>query len=421
MAQNRNQKNRTLWLCGALHAFTHIYHVALIPLYLLIQKDLKLENVEAATLLVTLMGAAYFLPSYAMGVLADRASRKKLMTIGLIINGLGFVGLSFAPNYSTALFWVIVAGLGGSFYHPAATALVARMFPIGTGKALGLVGIGASVGFCVSPLYAGWRAEISGNWRTPVFELGLFGIVTAGIFYWLAAEEEVLANATRPSNSPIKLFPSTALLLIFIAASFAFSLRDFGGSGMGSLGSLFLQKAQSFTPKLTDIALSGMFLASAISNPIFGGLSDTGRIRWTTFVLLIAAIVVAIFPHVPAQWIIPVLMTYGFFFMASYPMVEAAIMESVPDSIRGRVFGLFITVGGLLGNLAHWAVGNWVKKLGVNSSNPSAYYSLYGTLAILILLSLIGLPLLNAIRKRELLENNFAPTQTVALRNPDAP
>src|SRR5213078_4381971 len=72
-----NHKSRTLCLCGALHAFTHIYHVALMPLYLLIQRNLKLASVEQATLLLTLMMSAYFAPSYGMGVLADRFSRKK--------------------------------------------------------------------------------------------------------------------------------------------------------------------------------------------------------------------------------------------------------------------------------------------------------------------------------------------------------
>ena len=93
-----NHKVRTLWLCGALHAFTHIYHVALMPLYLPIQRDLQLAGVEQATLLVTLTMIAYFVPSYGMGVLADRLSRKKLLATGLMINGLGYLGLSFAPN-----------------------------------------------------------------------------------------------------------------------------------------------------------------------------------------------------------------------------------------------------------------------------------------------------------------------------------
>jgi hypothetical protein len=76
-------------------------------------------------------------------------------------------------------------------------------------------------------------------------------------------------------------------------------------------------------------------------------------------------------------------------------------MESVPDSVRGRAFGLFITLAGVIGNLSHWLAGNWVKGLGADAHLPAAYYPLYGRLALLLLLSLLGLPCLHAIRKTE--------------------
>src|SRR5688572_12952254 len=202
MSDNRAHKTRALWLAGALHAFTHVYQVALMPLYLLIQRDFKLTSVSQSTLLVTVMMAGYFLPAYPLGIAADRFSRKKLLGWGLAINATGFLLLAFAPNYPTALLAVLLTGLGGSFFHPAATAMVARLYPVGTGKALGLLGIGASAGFFFGPLYSGWRAgtlEASAGaaaWRQPVMELGALGLVMAGVFAWLAREH------TAPSIQP---------------------------------------------------------------------------------------------------------------------------------------------------------------------------------------------------------------------------
>ena len=114
MSIDNRHKIRTLWLSGALHAFTHIYQVALLPLYLLIQADFKLASVGHATLLVTIMMASYFIPSYPMGILADRMSRKKLLGYGLAINGLGFVGLALSPNYPCALASMVLATPGTS-------------------------------------------------------------------------------------------------------------------------------------------------------------------------------------------------------------------------------------------------------------------------------------------------------------------
>jgi FSR family fosmidomycin resistance protein-like MFS transporter len=405
-----SEKTRALWLVSGLHAFTHIYHVALMPLYLLMQRDFKFDGVGQATSLMTVMMFAYFLPSFGMGVLADRVNRKKLLGFGLAINATGFIALALSPNYGCALASMIVAGIGGSFFHPAATAMIARMFPTGTGRALGIIGTGASIGFFIAPLYTGWRAAAlepilgAAAWRRPVLELGILGLIGAAVFAWLATNDAPASvTAGKPTHSG-SIFPTRSLWLFFFASAVAFSLRDFTGAAMGSMGSLFLQKAHGFDSKLAGFALSGIFIFSAFSNPIFGHFSDSGRKKWLALVLVVAAVMVAIFPHVPKWWTIPIFIVYGFFFMASYPMVEAALMESVPDAVRGRVFGLFITIGGLISNSSHWIAGNEVKRMGAAAYSPGNYFWLYGMLAGLLILSLVGLPCLHAIRKREHLE-----------------
>ena len=405
MSAAHPHRGRTLLLAGVLHAFTHIYQMALIPLYLPIQKFFQRDTVDDATLLVTVMLIAYFLPSYGMGMLADRFSRRKLLSIGLAFNGLGFIGLALAPSYPLALLCVVLAGLGGSFFHPAATALIAKLYPGKAGRALGFLGIGASVGFFIGPLYAGWRFKQTGDWRWPVGELGAFGILFAGIFAWLAdehAEDATEASASWPRRARSEpLFPTPALRLMFVFAALIFLLRDFTGSSMATVGSLFLQKARGFDVERTGFTISFIFIASAVSNPLFGHLSDRARLKWAAVVIVIAAVCVAIFPHVPDRWLVPALLAYGFFFMASYPIVEAALMESVPDSVRGRVFGLFITIGGLLGNLAHYIDGKWIESFGARVHDVETYYGLYQWLALFLLGSVAGLPFLRAIRRRE--------------------
>lgn len=407
MSTRGQHKSRSLLLVGALHAYTHVYHVALMPLYLLIQRDFKFEGVGQATALVTIMMVAYFLPSYAMGVIADRFNRKTILGVGLLVNALGFMGLAFAPNYATAVAAMVICGVGGSCFHPAATAMVARLFPVGTGRAMGLIGVGASVGFFAGPIYAGWRASQlvatlgDAAWRRPVLELGVLGVLGAILFFVLADDDPPLRVERGAGQPAERMFPTGVLWLLFMAAAFAFCLRDFAGAAMGSLGSLYLQKAHDYSVGAAGWTLSWIFLPSALSNPLLGHLSDRGRKRWAASVLLVAAVLVVVFPHAPVSWAIPLFLVYGFFFMSNYPMVEAELMQSVPDAVRGRVFGLFITVGGLLGNLSHWVVGVAVRRMGEAAHQPASYFGLYGTLAGMIVVSLVGLPCLNAIRKRE--------------------
>jgi MFS family permease len=420
-----NHKTRTLCLTGMLHGFTHLYGTALLPLYLLMQRDLKLDSVSKATSCVTIMLVAYYLPSYPLGVLADRMSRKKLLGFGLLINALAFVGLAFAPNYAWAVACVILAGIGGSAYHPAATAMIARLFPQNTGRALGLAGIGSGAGFFLGPLYTGWRAATlepllgAAAWRRPILEIGILGILAAGLFAWLASEEAVAAGQAKKPLSAGKLFPTPVLWFFFGLTTFFFSLRDFAGLGMASLSSLFLQNAHGFDTRRAGIAISALYICSIVSNPLLGSLSDRRRKSWITFVIGTGSLLIIIFPHVPARWTIPCLLAFGFFFLASFPITEAALMQSVPDAVRGRVFGLYVTFTGFVGGLAAWVVGLVVKHMGDAALEAHNYFMVYGVVGGLGLLALGGLPSLHAIRRREHLDepgSEFPPASAAAAR-----
>jgi len=395
-------RNRTLWLCAALHGISHAYQVALIPLYVLIQKDLGLSDDGLAPLVITMMGIAYCLPSYPIGILADRLDRKTLLAAGLMINALAFVALAACRSYAGVMTMAIVAGIGGSFFHPCATSLIARLFPEATGKALGRMGIGAGVGFFIGPIYAGWRAETSG-WRAPAMELGLAGAVMALAFWKLAGSQPAAARPSEHSRAAENSFSTPAVWLLLIGAATLFSLRDFAGCAMSSLGSLFLQHAHHFSAKETGAALSCVFLAAAVSNPLFGSLSDRGRNRWAATALIIASVAIAAFPWFVPGWFGLAYAAYGFFFMASYPMVEAGLMEATPDSMRGRAFGLFLTAGGIVGNLGHWRSGKWVEAMGGAAASARTYAPYYAGLALLVLASACGLFCLRgvAVRRRQ--------------------
>ncbi|MBT5707499.1 MFS transporter [Verrucomicrobia bacterium] len=390
--------------CGVLHAFTHSFHVVLMPLYLPIQRDFGFESVAQATLLMSVLMISYFLPSYVVGSLADRYDRRLLLGVGLVINGIGFVGLGMSSSYEWALLGTVVAGVGGSFYHPAATALISQLYSTQQGRAFGVVGIGANVGFLGVPIYAGWRVDqLSGQvgdaaWRTPVLELGWLAIIVAIVFLIATRHWRIRQEHSHIEHLKIPLFVSRKAWGLFLIAALAFSFRDFAGMGMGSLGSLFLQKAHGFSAAATGAAVSAIFLAAIISNPLFGKLSDHHRYGWIAFVMSVAGFCVLAYPYLPRWGLIPGLIVYGFFFMACYPMIEAALMESVPSAVRGRVFGLFILISGLLGNLSHWWIGRWVQDLGSVADQATAYRGAYLGLASLVWISMIGLICLRMIR-----------------------
>jgi MFS family permease len=151
--------------------------------------------------------------------------------------------------------------------------------------------------------------------------------------------------------------------------------------------------------------VSALFIGSIISNPLLGSLSDGRRKRWITITIGAGSLLIILLPHVPAQWTIPCLLAFGFFLLASFPIVEAALMQSVPDAVRGRVFGIYVTITGFVGGLAAWVIGLLVKHMGDGAGEGYNYFGLYGVIGGLGLLALTGLPCLHAIRKREHLDD----------------
>ena len=405
---NASNRKHTLALLTVLHFFTHLYHVALLPLFLKIQDGFKLANTEEATLLLTVLMLAYYAPSYMTGVLADRLDRKKLLAIGLALNGLGFIGLALAHTYSMAIISVVVAGLGGSVYHPSGMALVADLFHGKSGRAFGIVGIGGGAGFFLGPLYTGWRADMTGNWQIPILELGVVGVAASILFYLLENSMSHSLRAPQEDKHQQPIFPNRLIWIIFLVAICTFALRDIGGNGVSTLGSLFLQKSHGWDLTQTGFALSLIFLAAIISNPLFGHLSDLGnnRGKWIIFTLTIGAVTAVFIPRVSTDWTIPVFIVHGFFFMACYPLIESLMMETVSPKVRGRVVGIYLTISGGVGTLAHWLCGYWVDRMDDLAFESTTYYSYYMMLAGLMLTTLIGVGCLNWIRCNRTIEQS---------------
>ena len=388
------QRHVSLWLVTVLHATTHIYQFALLPLYLAIRADLHLTGDWQATMLMTVQGVVYFGMSLPMGILADKMSRKKLMAIGAFMNALAMLGLAYAPNYGWAIVWMAVAGLFGSFFHPAATPLMVALFPERPGWALGRAAIGAALGFFIAPLYAGWRAQTAG-WRQPCFELAIVGVVAAVLFQLFAREPHDAPHATERATEHRTRNQWKMLLAVALVAA-VFSLRDFGASGITTFSSLFLQRGLGFDAKTTGLFIGLMFLTGVLSNPLLGALSDKRRFLAGSVTILCMAVFGATIPWAPRSWIWLALCVYGFFTLATYPIIEAALMESVPDALRGRMFGMFITISGTISSFAHWAMGNVAASLQHRAAEAKVallatdFAPWYALLAALIAVSVVG-------------------------------
>jgi MFS family permease len=414
----------TLALCTILHGFTHAFGQILVPLYLLIYADLHLSGVRAASLIVTIYGLVYCIGSYGGGVLADRFDRKLLLGMGLIGNSIAIIGMGMTRQYEFLVILAILGGMFGTLFHPAANALVPAHYPKSPGMAIGFLGIGSGLGFFFGPQYAGWRAVNAtwhwgaiADWQRPCIEMGAAGVVVGVLFLMLAHEPrrkrergDDEQDATLPNRVAIEaivtemqvshasehaeLTKSLRNRVLLIAS--ALSFRDFAGIATISLLSIFLQKAHGYSAKNAGFVVGGMTLISIIVNPLAVYLSPGNkRLPGLAIVLILGGLSLLGVPWLAAGWVLPVMCVFQAFQFASYAISDAALLERVAPSVRGRVVGLFLMIAGTFASLSPFAMGFWTDLLGPRAADPVAYFPIFATLCGMMILASISPRLFN--------------------------
>ncbi len=391
----------TIFLCTILHAFTHALATLLVPLYILIRKDMQLSGVQMASLLVTIYGVTYCLLSFPSGILADGMNRKRLLGWGLIGNALAVVLMGLTRRYEWLVVLAVFAGFAGTLFHPAMATLAPAHYPKSPAMAIGLVGMGSGIGFFAGPQFAGWRAQSAAwqwgtiaDWQKPCIEMGLAGIVVGILFLLLATEvnrpvDE--ATARRATRTPLPKGMKRKLL----ALSMVLGCRDFAGVASLTLASLYLQKAHNKTPKETGFIIGAMMLFSVVLNPLAVWLTaGRRRLPWLSIILVLGGLTVSTAAWWPVAWVLLGLTIFQCFQLSSYAVSDAAMLERVSSEIRGRVIGVFLSLAGTLAALSPWVMGYWVDEMGTASRDPASYRAPFIVLGALMVVSAASTPII---------------------------
>ena len=403
--QIENRKSRwrshlTLVLCTILHAFTHAYSMMLVPLYLMVQKDLGVPGVKYVSAIVTVYGVLYFLLSYFAGMLADRFDRKLLLGIGLLGNALAILLMGFADQYWMLLLLAVMAGVAGTIFHPAANALVPAHYPEKPGMAIGLLGIGAGLGFWAGPQFAGWRAQVAGDWHRPMIEAGAFGLIIGIVFLLIAKETHQPSPAGAGKVVRRREPMGRSLMWRTIAVAVVLSARDMAGVATMSLMSIYLAKAFGLSTARIGFIVGTMMLSATIVNPLAVALTPgKRRLPALSTVLLLGGCIVATVPYWSVSYILPVMATFMGLQLGSYALSDAATIERVTPQARGRVVGLFLTIAGTFSSLGPWIIGWWTDHLGPRATDPHAYQPQFLTMAVLMWIGAASSPFIARLGK----------------------
>lgn len=172
--------SRTVLLLTLAHFSHHVLTALLAPLLPFIRDDLGLSYAQVGVVLAA-FNLSYGFGQIPAGRLADRIGARVVITAG--IAGVGAAGLllGLSSGYGLLLASLVLMGLLGGGYHPAASPLITTAVePDKRGQALGFHVIGGSVSYFAAPLLGaavssvlGWRGTFLA-FSVPVVLLGAF-------------------------------------------------------------------------------------------------------------------------------------------------------------------------------------------------------------------------------------------------------
>lgn len=188
MAESKRYRTLVLWLLTLMYVISFIDRQIIGILSPFIKEDLGFTDTELGWLKGLAFAFLYAIAGIPIAWLADRYSRKKIITIALIAWS-GFTALTGAVSSFMHMFLARMGvGIGEAGGSPPSHSIISDLYPKEQrASALGFYSLGIPIGIGFSYLLAGALVESLG-WRGTLFFLGASGIVLAAVLALIVKE-----------------------------------------------------------------------------------------------------------------------------------------------------------------------------------------------------------------------------------------
>jgi len=283
------------------------------------------------------------LSTFPLGVLADRFSRRSVISAGVLFwSGATFLS-GLAGSFRSLLAARALVGVGEAAYTPAGAAVLSATFPREVrARVQGSCDLGMFAGGATGIAIGGMMAESFG-WRAAFFLVGVPGLLLGLSALRLP---EPLRERPKEQMRVRELFRVPAYLAILVAGWFA----CFAGYTYVAWGPDLIQEQKGFSAREAGLALGlTVVLGGALGIAVGAYLSDRIARLWpwgraliipVGFVLGAPTIFIAL--HTNAKIVFLFFFGMGAFFMSWYHgPLTATIHDLIPPSGHATALGLY--------------------------------------------------------------------------------
>jgi predicted MFS family arabinose efflux permease len=357
------------------------------PTLAMIEKEFGVGDAAIGTmmLLFTVIGAVV---SLFWGYFSDKASRKLLFVVAILVGELPCALTAFATSYPAFFALRILSGIGLGASYPLLYSIVGDMFgekerPI----AVAIVAVASSVGTIGGTLIGGYLGA-NGDWRTPFLVASLPNLLFVLIYWFFTPEPRKAASeeATRELVAAGLVYPKRLRLADykgFFKARTNLYLFLQGIAGSIPWGGFFFineylnrEKGLSVADATTVFLVFGLgMLCGNIGGGQLGKMVFKRSPRMlpafcasTTLVGALAVIYIVLW----APPSVPILAALGFFAVAlcgmTGPNMNSILLDVNAPESRGAVFSIFNLTDSLGMGFGRFVAGSLSGLFGLTAS-----------------------------------------------------
>ena len=263
-----------------------------------IKADLHLTDTAIGFLTGTALAIFYTAMGIPLGLLADRADRRKLIAISIAVWSVMTAACGMANTFGQLMLARIGVGIGEAGGTPASQSMLSDLFPFSQRVLVtSIFSLGAAAGSMLGSTVAGGVAGVFG-WRAAFLTLAAPGLVLAILIRFTVQEpgrgafDTHSGDSTATFSESIKFISTQRSLLHLLAAG---ALVTYWGWGLLWWTPAFLMRAQAMTTAQTGLLL-GTINGIGGSIGILSGSLVIHRVarndpRWQLWVVAMATFV----------------------------------------------------------------------------------------------------------------------------------
>jgi len=300
------------------------------------------------------------------GPLGDKIGEAKTITIFLFFSGLStFVMLTAGASrsiYTYALALALMA-VWASLYHPTANSLISKAFTGRVSEAMGLHGVGGTLGVVLTPTIA-WLIGANFGWPLAFVVFGLLCMLLA-LFFLKNFGNIGIRNSTGGNIIEALKIRELWILLVFNIAIGLFM------KGIELFFPTYLEENRQIDPAWASIAYT-MILAFGVLGQWIGGktadMVGSKKVLIATSMGVCVSLLSLLLMPVYIIGISAFIILYGLSFYAHQPALNSLTGFLSPQNQRGAVYGIFFFTSFGIGSLSQFISGYMADLYGLDAA-----------------------------------------------------